>query len=171
MDTTALLLEAMSRAPEACRAAVEGIDAGILNRRPEVDGRSNNSISWLVWHTGREIDVQVAALRNREEAWTRDGWADRFALDLPADSMGYGHSAEEAAKVVVDDPDLLLGYLDAAVADFEEAVRETAPEDLDRVVDDEWDPPVTLGIRLLSVVDDAAQHTGQAAYVRGLLAG
>jgi hypothetical protein len=42
------------------------------------------------------------------------------------------------------------------------------PADLDRVVDKRWDPPVTLGVRLVSVVDDDAQHVGQAAYVRGL---
>ena len=41
--------------------------------------------------------------------------------------------------------------------------------DLDRVVDERWDPPVTLGVRLVSVVNDDAQHLGQAAYVRGLL--
>ena len=41
--------------------------------------------------------------------------------------------------------------------------------DLDRVVDDAWDPPVTLGVRLVSVINETAQHLGQASYVRGLL--
>ena len=39
----------------------------------------------------------------------------------------------------------------------------------DRVVDRTWDPPVTLGVRLVSILDDDTQHAGQAAYVRGLL--
>lgn len=43
------------------------------------------------------------------------------------------------------------------------------PDDFDRVVDTAWDPPVTLGVRLVSVYDDATQHAGQAAYLRGLL--
>ena len=41
--------------------------------------------------------------------------------------------------------------------------------DLDRVVDLNWDPPVTLGVRLVSVINDDLQHGGQAAYVRGML--
>ena len=40
-----------------------------------------------------------------------------------------------------------------------------APDDLDRVVDRRWDPPVTLGVRLVSIADDSLQHAGQAAYV------
>ncbi len=44
------------------------------------------------------------------------------------------------------------------------------PEDLDRVVDKRWNPPVTLGVRLVSILNDDVQHVGQAAYVRGLLA-
>ena len=44
-------------------------------------------------------------------------------------------------------------------------------EDLDRVIDTRWDPPVTVGVRLISVVNDCTQHVGQMAYIRGLLAG
>ena len=42
-------------------------------------------------------------------------------------------------------------------------------DDLARVVDRSWDPPVTLGVRLVSVISDDLQHVGQAAYVRGVL--
>jgi hypothetical protein len=41
--------------------------------------------------------------------------------------------------------------------------------DLERVVDERWEPPVTLGVRLVSIADDGLQHVGQAAYVRGML--
>ena len=41
--------------------------------------------------------------------------------------------------------------------------------DLDRIVDERWDPPVTLGVRLVSVVSDDLQHAGQAAFLRGVL--
>ena len=36
------------------------------------------------------------------------------------------------------------------------------------MVDEHWDPPVTAGVRLVSVIGDALQHLGQAAYVKGL---
>ena len=42
-------------------------------------------------------------------------------------------------------------------------------DDLDRIVDTSWDPPVTLGVRLISVLSDDLQHAGQAAFVRGVL--
>jgi hypothetical protein len=48
-------------------------------------------------------------------------------------------------------------------------VAELTAEDLDRIVDERWDPPVSLGARLVSVLNDDAQHAGQAAYARGLL--
>lgn len=40
-------------------------------------------------------------------------------------------------------------------------------DELSRVVDTSWNPPVTVSARLVSIVDDCAQHLGQAAYLRG----
>ena len=54
----------------------------------------------------------------------------------------------------------------AATASY---VAGLAPEDLDRVVDERWDPPVTLAVRLVSVISDDLQHAGQAAYARGFV--
>jgi hypothetical protein len=65
--------------------------------------------------------------------------------------------------------DLLLGYYNA-VHDATLAYLSTVTAaDLDRVVDTRWDPPVTLGVRLVSVVADDLQHAGQAEYIRGLV--
>jgi hypothetical protein len=50
-----------------------------------------------------------------------------------------------------------------------EWISTVSETDLDRIVDERWDPPVSLGVRLVSVADDSAQHIGQAAYVKGLL--
>jgi hypothetical protein len=36
-------------------------------------------------------------------------------------------------------------------------------------VDESWDPPVTLGVRLVSVISDDLQHAGQAAFLRGVV--
>ena len=40
---------------------------------------------------------------------------------------------------------------------------------LEGPVDTNWDPPVTVGTRSVSVLADQLQHIGQAAYLRGLL--
>ncbi len=65
--------------------------------------------------------------------------------------------------------DLLADYLGAVHGRTVEYVAGLTEADLDSVVDERWDPPVTLGVRLVSVVGDDLQHLGQAAYVRGLL--
>jgi hypothetical protein len=62
------------------------------------------------------------------------------------------------------------------LVDYHEAVHRLSlayvesidPAELDRVVDRHWDPPVTAGVRLVSVLGDCLQHLGQAAYVKGL---
>ncbi|WP_153503646.1 mycothiol transferase [Cumulibacter manganitolerans] len=166
MDARDVLIDGIERSCEVCHGLLDGLTADQVNWRP---GGDHNSIGWLVWHIAREQDVQIAALAGSEQAWTAKGWVDRFALDLPAGSMGYGHTAEEAGRVVVHDPCLLSGYLDDAVDATIRYLKSLDEGSLQDVVDQRWDPPVTRGVRLVSVVDDASQHAGQAAYVRGLL--
>jgi hypothetical protein len=168
MSTLSILFrDAIGRPVEIAHDLVATVDPATLNRQPV---RGANSITWLLWHVGREIDLQIAALAGAEEVWVRDGWAERFALPLPADAMGYGHTDEEAALVQVEDPSLLTGYLDAVVAAATAYVDGLDTASLDEIIDRSWDPPVSRGTRLVSIVDDAAQHAGQASYVAGLLA-
>lgn len=164
MNVTDILTDALSRSTEVCQQVLDGLDPATANTAP---APGTNSISWLVWHTARQQDAQIAALAGTEQVWFTGGWCDRFGLDLPADSMGYGHSAEEAARVRVDDVGLLLGYLEDAARASADYVAGLTEADLDEVIDREWDPPVTRGVRLVSIADDAAQHAGQAAYLRG----
>ena len=94
---------------------------------------------------------------------------ERFALPLPDDTEDWHHTPEQAAQVVVGDLGLLFSYLDDAYALATTYLRSLTPESLDDIVDDSWDPPVTRAVRLASVIDDAAQHSGQAVYTRRLL--
>ena len=128
-----------------------------------------NSVAWLLWHTGREIDVQVAALTGGEEVWERGGFSQRFQLGDVGDSLGYGHSADEARAVKTEDGAGLLDYLEGATEALVHYINSLSQDELDHVIDHEFDPPVTRGIRLVSIIDDAAQHVGQAAYVVGAL--
>ena len=128
-----------------------------------------NTVAWLVWHLTRILDDHTARAFGREQQWTSAGWYDRFALPFEPDDHGYGHSWDDVLAVQVDATDL-RGYHDAvqdAVATMLEGVGD---DELDRVVDDSWDPPVTLAVRLVSVVNDITQHAGQAAYAAGIIA-
>lgn len=166
MDARDILIDGISRPREACHRVLSGLTPEDANRRP---GGTANSITWLIWHLARQQDVQIASLAGGEQVWRSGGWVGRFGLALPSDSMGYGHTPEQAALVVVDDLALLSGYLDAASDATAAYVRALDPASLDDIVDTRWDPHVTRGVRLVSIVDDAAQHAGQAAYVKGLL--
>jgi uncharacterized damage-inducible protein DinB len=166
MNTADLLADAYGRIQEAVHAAVADLTPDELSWRPD-DG--SNSVAWLVWHLARVQDDHVAGVAGREQLWTSDGWHDRFGLPFRPATIGYGQSAAQVAKVKVSDPGLLTGYYDAVHQATLDYVAGLTDGDLDEIVDDSWDPPVTLGVRLLSVVNDDLQHAGQAAYVRGLI--
>jgi hypothetical protein len=165
VDAIEVLVEAFGRVPDLARAAVEGLPDDVLAKPPEAGA---NTIGWLVWHLARQQDAQVAALAGTEEVWVERGWAERAQLPFPLRENGYGMGAADVARVGLDAV-TLLGYLDDVQAASLRYLRTLAPDRLDDVVDEDWDPPVTRGARLVSVVDDAVQHAGQAAYVRGLL--
>lgn len=166
MTPQELFEDAARRPSQVAEHVLEGVPPEVLNTMP---GGRANSIAWLVWHAARQQDAQVAALAGTEEVWTADGWHERFGLDVPDGSMGFGDGPEEVSRVRVASSGLLRGYLDAVVERVVAYVHGLTDEQLDEVVDRSWDPPVTRGVRLVSTVDDAAQHLGQAAYVRGLL--
>lgn len=165
MTPAELLVDAFGRVPPTVRAAVTGLDVEQLAWRP---APTANSLAWLVWHLARIQDAQVAELAGTPQVWTTQGWHARFALPFEPKEHGYGHTAEQVALVRAP-ADLLLGYLEDTHTATVGYLRGVSPADLDRVVDQRWDPPVSVGVRLVSVVDDCAQHAGQAGYLRGLL--
>jgi hypothetical protein len=164
MDIAELLVDAFGRVDDATRRAVEGASRPVLTYRPDPDA---NSIAWLVWHLTRIQDDHVADVAGIDQRWTADGWHERFGLPFAPDATGYGHSSADVAAVAVDGA-LLLGYFDAVHAQTCAYVGGLRAADLDRIVDERWDPPVSLGVRLVSVVNDDLEHAGQAAYVRGI---
>lgn len=163
-SSSGLLLDGFGRVHDTVHAVVEGLSVEALTFRPE---RHANPIGWLVWHLTRVQDDHVAGVAGTDQRWTADGWDARFALPFDRLETGYGQDAGQAGSVAVE-PGLLLGYFDDVHAATVEYVRGLLDADLDRVVDTRWDPHVTLGVRLVSVLTDDLQHAGQAAYVRGL---
>ncbi|WP_345217453.1 mycothiol transferase [Georgenia halophila] len=165
MNVAELLIESYSRVPDEAARVLDGLDESALTYRPDAEA---NSIAWLIWHLARGQDAQVADVAGTEQAWTADGWAARMGLPFDASETGFGQTSAQVAQIRVGAEDL-LGYLDDVHHRSIEFLATLAEEDLDRVVDDAWDPPVTLGVRLVSIVGDDLQHLGQAAYVRGLI--
>ena len=166
MESSDLLIDAFGRLPQTVGRVLNGLSAKELNHRPYPDG---NSISWLIWHLARVEDAQLSDVAGHQQVWTAEGWADRVGLPLAVEDTGYGHTSEEVAKVQVQSAEVLQGYYDAVSSRTIAFVSGLSASDLDRVVDTSWDPPVTLGVRLVSSLADCLEHVGQAAYVRGML--
>lgn len=162
-----LLRDAFGRIAEGVPDVVDGLSVDELLWRP--DGGSNH-VAWLLWHLTRQHDAQVADLAGADQVWRSGGWAERFALPYEPDAHGYGQSDADVAAFTVSDPSLFGAYA-AAVHDETVTYLDTLDDDAayERVVDDAWDPPVTVAVRLVSVVDDAAKHLGQAQYLKGLV--
>jgi uncharacterized damage-inducible protein DinB len=158
-----LLADAFGRVQETVHEAVGGLSAAQLAARLDEDA---NSIAWLCWHLARVQDDHVADAFGVEQVWPR--FIERFGLPFGPRATGYGHDSRQVALVRVSG-DLLTGYQDAVHAQTVALVSGLTDADLSRVVDERWDPPVTLGVRLVSVISDGLQHAGQAAFVRGIL--
>ncbi|WP_405856498.1 DinB family protein [Streptomyces sp. NBC_00090] len=165
MNSAGLLVDSFGRVREAVHEAVEGLTDEELAARIDPDA---NSIAWLVWHLTRIQDDHLAGAFDTEQLWASDGWADRFGLPFPKDATGYGQTRAQVDAVRAP-AELLLGYHDAVHERSVELVGTVTNAELARVVDTSWDPPVTLGVRLVSVIADDLQHAGQAAYVRGVV--
>jgi uncharacterized damage-inducible protein DinB len=168
MTTAELLADALGRVRECVHDVTKGLTADQLCFRPQPTA---NSIAWLIWHLTRVQDDHISEVAGTEQAWAAGGWAERFGLPFEVTATGWGHGAQEVGAVQVGSAELLTGYHDAVLEQSLRFVATVTDADLDRIVDDRWDPPVTLGVRLVSVVDDDAQHVGQAAYLRGLIVG
>ena len=165
MTPAELLTDAFDRIHQTASRAVEGLSDDQLAARA---GRDANPMAWLVWHLTRVQDDHVADVAGTEQVWTAQGFVDRFGLPFDSAATGYGMTGEEVGHVRAS-AELLTAYLDAVHAATTSYVAGLAPEDLDSIVDERWDPPVTLGVRLVSVVSDDLQHAGQAAYLKGLV--
>ncbi|MEU1888057.1 DinB family protein [Micromonospora sp. WMMD987] len=166
MNVDDLLTAAYGQLPDLVRAAVDGLSPDELCRAP---GEGANPVGWLVWHLTRIQDQQVAELSGADQVWVSGDWAARFGLPADPADTGFGHTPEQVAAVRPENAEALVGYHGAVAERTAAFLAGLRPADLDRVVDEHWDPPVTLGVRLVSVVSDDLQHVGQAAYLRGLL--
>ncbi|WP_103063903.1 DUF664 domain-containing protein [Actinomyces qiguomingii] len=165
-----LLLASLDRSRERFDRALEGVSVEQANTQPAPELAPRiDSLTWLAWHTAREIDMQISALAGDELLWTAGGFKERFALPLPDDTEDWRHTPDQAALVRVNDLDALIEYLDAAYALARHYLAALAPQALEDVIDRTWTPPVTRAVRLASIIDDAAQHSGQAVYTRRLL--
>lgn len=160
-----LLHDGFGRVVEGVPKVVEGLSVEQLLWRPDADA---NHVAWLLWHLSRQQDDQVAQLAGRGSAYTEGGWVDRFDLPYAPRAHGWGQTSAEVGAFRLSDPTLLVGYQSAVHERTLDYIDTLALDDWARVIDQRWDPPVTVAVRVISVLDDSTKHLGQAEYVKGL---
>jgi hypothetical protein len=165
MNTGEVFLEAFGRISQLVRQSVEGAEAKGLSYRPEPGA---NSIAWLAWHLTRIQDDHVSEIAGIEQAWIAEGWHDRFGMEADPHNTGYGHGPDQVAAIPAD-PELLLPHHEAVAGRTATYLVKVDDAELDRIIDRSYDPPVSVGVRLVSVISDNLQHAGQARYLRGIV--
>ena len=166
MDCKDLVIDGMKRVEESMRQVLEGLTAEQLAFRP---AEQANSIAWLAWHLARVEDGHISELAGRPQAWLAEQWHARFGRPADEHDSGFGHGPADVARLRPDGPQVLLDYYVAVHQRSLQYLEQVSGDDFDRVIDTSWDPPVTVGVRIVSVVNDTTQHVGQMAYIRGLL--
>lgn len=164
METRDLLTDSFVRIHELYEALAADLDETMLHERP---GGTGNPIGWLLWHAARVQDDHVADLGGVDQRWPR--WQERVGVDLGVEDIGYGHTSADVDAVRIADQGVLASYQADVHAMTLDHLAGLEADALDRVVDHHWDPPVTHGARLVSVIGDCLQHLGQVGYVKGLL--
>jgi hypothetical protein len=169
MEWQELLIDSYGRVLEFLENVLNGLTEDDLNWQPRHDC---NSIGWLTWHLTRQQDAQISALMREEQLWIRDVWHSKFNRPADPKDSGFGHTEEEVAAFKSPDVQTLLDYQRAALERSKEYILTLTKKDLDRELDEPWYQPIpTVGVRLISIMNDAVLHAGQAAYIRGLIEG
>lgn len=164
--STELLTDAFDRIRSVVHDATSDLTPEELAFRVDSDA---NSIAWLIWHLTRIHDDHLADVMGQEQLWHTADWASDFNLPFPTSATGFGHSSKNVAAVKGLTAEQLVSYHDAVSDRTRAYLNQLSEDELDRIVDESWDPPVTLGVRLISVIGDSLQHAGQAAFIKGII--
>lgn len=164
-----LLIDGYSRIPGFLENVLKGLAQNDLDWQPRPDC---NSIGWLIWHLTRQQDAQIASLMGEEQLWITDEWHGKFNRQPAPEDVGFGQSPEQVSEFKAPAAVILLDYNRAVVERSKQYISDLSETDLARELNEPWFHPLpTVGVRLVSILDDSVLHAGQAAYVRGLRQG
>ena len=164
MKVSDIILDSLDRVHELVPAILDGLSLDDVVWQPD---EGSNSIGWLIWHLTRVEDDHMAGIGGLPQLWL-PLWHSRFGLPYPPRAHGYGMTSADIAAFCVPSVKLLVDYADAVANQTRQIIATMKPTDFNRIVDSNYDPPVTAAVRLVSVMVETAQHIGQAGFVRGL---
>jgi uncharacterized damage-inducible protein DinB len=166
MNTQDILVEAYGRIRQLVHQAAAELDQPRLTYRPEPGA---NSIAWLIWHLTRIQDDHVSEIAGVDQVWVTGDWAAALGMEPDPTNLGQGHGPDDVAAINPADPTALLGYHDEVMDRSVDYLAGVDDAELARIIDYSYTPPVSVGVRLVSVLSDNIQHAGQARYLRGIV--
>jgi len=159
---TTIMLDCFTRVHESLHRVFADVTEDELTREP------HPPMGWLAWRFTRVIDNNVSRLTGRDQLWIADGWHARFSMEpLPNDfGRGLTHTREQVSAFRAN-RELVLGYHDATHERTVAYLDSLRPEDYDRELDEpQYQPLPTIGVRLVSLLDNAMQNMGQISYLK-----
>ena len=166
MNVAEFAAETLGRMTTTLISELEGLTVEELCYRPDPEA---NTIAWLTWHLTRVQDHHMAHMEGRDQLWVDAGWDMKLGMSSDLEDQGYGHTSEQVGAFVPPDAATLAAYQQAVSERTLKYLGGLSNDDLGRVIDRSWDPPVTIESRLASVVNETAQHVGQVSYLKGLV--
>ena len=164
-----LLIDGYTRISQGLERALNGLSVDDLKWQPRPDA---NNIGWLAWHLTRVQDDHIASLMGEEQLWVKDGWHAKFNRPADPTDRGFGHTPEQVAAFGSPDVQVLLDYQRVVTERTKNYFQTLSKEDLDSELNEPMFQPLpTVGVRLVSILEDSLLHAGQAAYIRGLQQG
>ena len=167
MEPKEFAVAGLRRVQETLTRVLDGLTMEHLLHRPTSD---SNSIAWLTWHLTRVQDHHISDLAGRPQAWVSEGWHAKFNMPPQPLNTGTGHTPEQVAALRPPNIGTLLEYHNTVFERSKTYLETVTSAGLDMVLNEpQFQPLPTVGVRLVSVINDGAQHSGQAAYLKGLI--
>ena len=166
MDWQQVIIDAFKRSTDTLDKAMANLSLADLNKQP---GPDSNSIGWVGWHMTRIEDRAISRMSGREQLWIKDNWYTKFNRSANPEDTGFKHTPQDIAAFKCPDAATLLAYNNAVLENTEKFLKGLSMQDLDK----KTDHPLftTIGSWLAVTLTDILQHSGQVAYLRGLLTG
>jgi len=164
MPANSVLLDSFGRVRESLHNILGDITQEELLKDPQP------SIGWLGWRLTRVMDNNSSRLAGEEKQLWLSGWAERFGMKPEPFDFGRGvtHTREQVAAFRAT-PDLILAYHDATQDRMAGLLNGLGQADLDRELDEpQYTPLPTVGVRLVSVLENAMANAGQMSYLKAL---
>jgi hypothetical protein len=165
VDLNQFIITLLEAAYRSIKQATDDLPDEQLYYQPTPE---TNSIAWLVWHLSRWRDAVSATISGEPQIWVSAGWAERCGM--PDERTGLGDTPAQVTAFCVERA-VLFGYVDAAHQHTVERVAKLTPTQLVQPMVSHTGERRPAWRALAGVCSDSAQHTGQIAYLRGLLSG